>query len=70
MKITKLSLIEETETYYIFSVFFKSFFGEKKRTAIKNKKSSYHRWMATNELIAENESINAWLSTDKKYFIL
>lgn len=29
MRIIKLSLIEETDTYYIFSVSFKSFFGEK-----------------------------------------
>lgn len=70
MKITKLSLIEETETHYIFSVFFKSFFGEKNRTAIKDKKKSYPRWMDTNELITENENIDAWLSTDKKDFIL
>jgi len=71
MKITKLSLIEETETHYIFTVSFKSFFGAKKnRTAIKDKSRPHPRWMDTNDLILENESIDAWLSTDKKDFIL
>jgi len=71
MKITKLSLIEETETHYIFTVSFKSFFSaEKERTAIKHKSRTYPRWMDTNDLILENESIDAWLSTDKKDFIL
>lgn len=70
MKIIKLSLIEETDTHYIFSVSYKFFFGEKTRTAMKDKKKSYPRWMDTNELITENESIDAWLSTNKKDFTL
>jgi hypothetical protein len=71
MRIKKLKLITETDTYYIFEITYKSFFGaEKNRTAIKNKWESYPKWMDTDELIISNEGINAWLSTDKKDFIL
>ncbi len=71
MKITKLKLIEETKTYYIFEIFFKSFFGEiKNRTAFKKKTETYPKWMDTDELIISNEGIEAWLSTDKTDFTL
>ena len=71
MKITKLSLIEEMETHYIFTVSFKSFFGaEKERTAIKEKPDRIPKWMNTGNLVYNNEGIDAWVSTDKKDFIL
>ena len=70
MKITKLSMIDETEEYYIFSVSFKSFFGEKTRKAIRTKNNifNFSRWMDTGELINNDKAIDAWLTTDKKDF--
>lgn len=78
MKITKLSLIEETNECYIFSVSFKSFFGTsfkgfacektRKATKTKNKLVDFSRWMDTGELIYNYTAIDAWLSTDKKDF--
>jgi hypothetical protein len=70
MRITKLSLIDETEKYYIFSVSFKSFFGEKTKKASKTKNNivNFSRWMDTGELIYNDSAINAWLTTDKKDF--
>ena len=68
MKITKLHLIEESDEHYIFSVSFKTFFGEKTRTAVKSKNkwaiSSY--WADTGERVGNDKVIDAWLTTDKK----
>jgi len=68
MKITNLKLIEETDKFVTFEVYFKSFFGEKKRLGMKNKKYDYCEWMDTGENIFLTNTINAWLETGKKEF--
>ena len=61
MKITKLHLIEESDEYYIFSVSFKTFFGEKTRTAVKskNKWAFFSYWADTGERVGNDKVIDA-----------
>jgi hypothetical protein len=68
MKITNLHLIEESDEYYIFSVSFKTFFGEKTKTAVKSKNewASYSYWADSGKIIWNDKVIDAWLTTDKK----
>ena len=73
MKLTKLSLIEETKEFYIFSVSFKSFagtafFGEKTKKAFKSKKGSLSYWMDSGDWVNNDGAIDVWLTTDKKDF--
>lgn len=70
MEVKSLSLIEETESHYIFEVEYSYCFNLfcRKRKAQKEKTDKYPRWLDTNRLIVDYEGIQAWLSTDKKDF--
>lgn len=70
MKIKKLSLIEETEIYYIFEITYTSFFSrEIRRKALKQKNLTLPHWVDNGNIIFNYEGINAWLSTNKKDLI-
>jgi hypothetical protein len=66
MKINSLKLIDKNETYIIFEVSYKSFFGEKKRIACGNFRYNLFYWMDTNKTLFRTESIEAWISTGKE----
>jgi hypothetical protein len=66
MKINSLKLIDKNETYIIFEVSYKSFFGEKKRIACGDLRYKLFCWMDTDETLFRTESIKAWISTGKE----
>jgi hypothetical protein len=66
MKINGLKLIGKNETYIIFKVSYKSFFGKKKRIACGDLKYKLFYWMDNNESIRSTNNIEAWISTGKE----